>query len=130
MARMPDVFAAAPWVALGGAIGGPARFWLSGLVGRRFGETFPWGTFVVNVSGAFALGLLSATLLRAGAGPAWQFGVTGVLGSYTTVSSFSLQTLALAREGQTRVAALHAAGSVAACLSAVLFGAWLGGVRS
>jgi CrcB protein len=123
---MADTLAAMAWAALGGAIGGPARFLVSGLIGRRFGETFPWGTLAVNVSGAFAIGLLSTTLLRAAAGPAWVFAVTGVLGSYTTVSSFSLQTLALAREGQLRLAALHAASSLAACLVAVAVGAWLG----
>lgn len=125
---MVDSLAAMAWVALGGAIGGPARFWVSGIIARRFGETFPWGTFVVNVTGAFTIGLVSTALLRTSVGPAWQFAVTGVLGSYTTVSSFSLQTLALARDGQTRAAALHAVGSVAACLSAVFLGAWLGGM--
>ena len=127
---MAETLAALPWVALGGAIGGPVRFFVSGLVGRRFGETFPWGTLAVNVSGAFALGLMSVALLRMAspASDAWHFLVTGVLGSYTTVSSFSLQTLALAREGQARLAALNAGASLAACLAAVTLGAWLASV--
>lgn len=125
---MADTLTALAWVALGGAVGGPARFLISGLVGRRFGETFPWGTLVVNVTGAFAIGAFATAATHAPTGPAWQFAVTGVLGSYTTVSSFSLQTLALAREGQTRLAALHAAGSLVACLGAVLAGAWIGGL--
>ena len=49
------------WVALGSVLGGTARFWLSGFVARRVGETFPWGTMVVNVSGAFLLGILAAS---------------------------------------------------------------------
>jgi CrcB protein len=127
---MADALAALPWVALGGAIGGPARFFVSGLVGRRIGETFPWGTLAVNVSGAFVLGVLSATVLRlaAPASEAWLLLVTGVLGSYTTVSSFTLQTLALAREGQVRQALLNTGASFAGCLGAVALGAWLGGV--
>lgn len=125
---MAEPLAALPWVALGAAIGGPARFFVSGVVARRFGETFPWGTFAVNVSGAFVVGLLAAGVLRTAPSPAWQFAVTGLLGSYTTVSSFSLQTLALAHDGQGRLALAHAAGSLAACLTAVFAGAWLAGL--
>lgn len=124
---MVDTLAALPWVALGGAIGGPARFFLSGLVGRRFGETFPWGTLAVNVSGAFAIGVASVALGAAGGAP-WLFAVTGVLGSYTTVSSFSLQTLALARDGQVGAAGVHAAASLAACIGAAAAGAWIAGL--
>lgn len=121
---MAETLAALPWVALGGAIGGPARFFLSGLIGRRFGETFPWGTLAVNVSGALAIGVLSV-MLGAGGGSTWLFAVTGVLGSYTTVSSFSLQTLALARDGQVGAAGVHAGVSLAACIGAAAAGAWI-----
>jgi CrcB protein len=123
---MADTLAALPWVALGGAIGGPARFFLSGFIGRRVGETFPWGTLAVNVSGAFAIGVLAVALATSGG--AWLFAVTGVLGSYTTVSSFSLQTLALARDGQVGAAGVHAAASLAACIGAAAAGAWIAGV--
>ncbi|MGB6432677.1 MAG: CrcB family protein, partial [Bradyrhizobium sp.] len=75
------------WVALGSVLGGTARFWLSGFVARRVGETFPWGTMVVNVSGAFLLGILAASAashgIFAGVGP-WQFAAIGILGTYTT----------------------------------------------
>lgn len=91
------------WVALGSALGGTARFFVSGLIGRRVGETFPWGTMVVNVTGAFAIGIFAAAAIRHVSfhmPDSWQFAVVGILGSYTTVSSFSLQTLALARDGE------------------------------
>jgi len=85
-------------VALGGAAGGALRYALSGLVARQIGETFPWGTLFVNVSGCFAIGAMApllpeGSLLRAAI-------LTGLLGGYTTVSSFSLQTITLIREGQ------------------------------
>jgi CrcB protein len=106
-------------VCLGGAIGGMGRFLLSGFIARRVGETFPWGTMVVNVSGAFAIGVVAHAVARDGMPAFWAFAVTGCLGCYTTVSSFSLQTLALAREGEW----LRAGGNV--LLSVVLS---LGGV--
>jgi len=114
-------------VALGGAIGACGRFWLSGVVARRVGETFPWGTLVVNVTGALAIGLLAAGLLTTGgvAEPwrgVWIGVVLGVLGSYTTVSSFSLQTLALARAGEKGRAALNVIASFALCLGAAVVG--------
>ena len=114
-------------VALGGALGACARFWLSGVVARRVGETFPWGTLAVNVTGALAIGLLAARFLTPQGVDApwretWLLLVTGMLGSYTTVSSFSLQTLALAREGEGGRAALNVLASVGLCLAAALAG--------
>ncbi|TVR81634.1 MAG: fluoride efflux transporter CrcB [Rhodospirillales bacterium] len=114
------------WVALGSAFGGVARHWLSGLVGRRLGEGFPWGTFAVNVSGAFGIGLCAASLavdhLDGDYGNAWLLGVIGFLGSYTTVSSFSLQTLALVRNGERGRAVGNVALSLACCLTAAAIG--------
>jgi fluoride exporter len=113
------------WVALGSIIGGTARYWLSGFVARRVGETFPWGTTVVNVSGAFLLGILAASAashgIFANVKP-WQFAATGILGTYTTVSSFSLQTLALARDGEMTRAAGNMVLSLSLCLLAVAGG--------
>ncbi len=114
------------WVALGSAFGGIARFFVSGLVARSFGETFPWGTMAVNVSGAFALGALSAlaeTHVLFTAPESWPLAVTGVLGSYTTVSSFSLQTLALIRDGEWPRALGNVGLSLVLCLAAVAAGA-------
>jgi CrcB protein len=122
---MNELLVGFAWVAVGSAVGGAARFFVSGLIARRVGETFPWGTLVVNVSGAFALGLIAAAAGRGGlaAAPgAWQFAVVGVLGSYTTVSSFSLQTLALARAGEMPRAVGNVALSLVLCLAAVAAG--------
>lgn len=117
-------------VMLGSALGGMARYAVSGFVARRVGEAFPWGTMAVNVSGAFAIGLIAAAATSgAFADPsAWRLAVVGFLGSYTTVSSFSLQTLALARDGEWGSAAFNIAGSLAMCLTAAGLGL-LAGMR-
>jgi fluoride exporter len=114
-------------VALAGAVGGLARFWISSLVARRIGERFPWGTMAVNVSGALAIGALAALLPAFGAEGEgvpglWLALVIGVLGSYTTVSSFSLQTFVLIRERELLPAVLNIAGSVTFCLTAASAG--------
>ena len=114
-------------VAAGGGIGGIIRFWLSVAIGRRYGETFPWGTLVVNVTGAACIGVLAGLLIdreshAVAQVPLWTGLIIGILGSYTTVSSFSLQTLALARYGKPLHAMLNVAGSVVLCLSAAAVG--------
>jgi CrcB protein len=122
---MQDILQGLIWVALGSVLGGPARYFVSGFVGRRVGETFPWGTMVVNISGAFAIGLITAAAAVEGLFSmpgTWPFAVTGFLGTYTTVSSFSLQTLALARNGQFLRAGGNVLLSVAFCVSAVALG--------
>jgi CrcB protein len=87
------------WVALGSAIGGVARFWLSNLLAHRW-PGFPWGTIIVNVTGSLAIGLLAAMTAPGGRwhfDPHWTpFLMAGICGGYTTFSAFSLQTLALA----------------------------------
>ena len=114
------------WVALGGALGSVARYWCSGVVARHVGETFPWGTLVVNVAGSFLIGFLSTL-----AGPEGrvlmgsavrQFFLVGVFGGFTTFSSFSLQTLGLLQDGEWLQAATNVLGSVALCLMAAWFG--------
>ncbi len=116
-------------VAAGSALGGMARFFVSGFVARAIGETFPWGTFVVNVTGAFSIGILACLADNnhlANWPQVWPLVVTGFLGSYTTVSSFSLQTLALARDGEWRRAARNVILSLAFCLGAVTLGVLAG----
>jgi len=118
-------------IALGSALGGVARFWLNGVITGffgRFGETFPIGTLIVNVTGSFAIGFF-ATLTdpdgRLLVSPtARQFFMVGICGGYTTFSSFSLQTLTLARDGEWLYAAGNILLSVVLCLVAV----WLGHV--
>ena len=113
-------------VGLGSALGGVGRFWISGLAAQRFGETFPWGTLVVNVSGSFVIGFFAAVT---GPDGRWMvssrfnsFFTAGLCGGYTTFSSFSLQTLRLAQEGEALHAGANVLASVALCLAAV----WLG----
>ncbi|MEZ0283512.1 fluoride efflux transporter CrcB [Methyloceanibacter sp.] len=114
------------WIAVGSALGGVARFWCSGVAARFMGETFPWGTIIVNVVGCFIIGffatitgpdgrVFSDTLTR-------QFVMIGILGGYTTFSSFSIQTLNLVQDGEWWLAGANIALSVVACLVAV----WLG----
>jgi CrcB protein len=118
------------WIALGGALGSVARYGCSSLAARWIGETFPWGTIIVNVAGSFIIGLF-ATLTgpdgRLIASPdARQFVMVGLCGGYTTFSSFSLQTLNLVRDGELAQAGGNVIVSVAACLAAV----WLGAVAA
>jgi CrcB protein len=117
-------------VALGSALGGVGRFWLSGIVAHRVGEIFPWGTLVVNVTGSFVIGLFVAMTGSDGrflANPKFsQFFVAGICGGYTTFSSFSLQTLKLAQEGEWLHAGANVGLSFALCLAAVWLGHFLG----
>ena len=81
------------WVAIGGALGSVARYWCSGVVARWFGESFPWGTLVVNVIGSFIIGLFATLTAPEGrwfvASEARVFVMAGLCGGYTTFSSFS-----------------------------------------
>jgi|SRR5579864_5118100 len=113
------------WVALGSAIGGVGRYWCSGAVARRYGEQFPWGTLFVNVVGSLIIGIFSglgpdgSNLVEPGIR---QFVMAGICGGYTTFSSFSLQTLNLARGGQWIGVWANIIISAATCLVAV----WIG----
>ncbi len=114
------------WVSLGGALGSAARFWISGMVAQRYGQTFPLGTLTVNVTGSFIIGLFAALTDPDGrwlVTPSFrEFFMIGVCGGYTTFSSFSLQTLALAQEGEWLRAMTDSLVSFVLCLIAV----WLG----
>ena len=114
------------YIAIGSALGGMGRYWCSGMAARLFGETFPWGTLFVNVVGSLIIGFF-ATLTgpdgRIFAGTAArQFVMLGLLGGYTTFSSFSLQTLNLAQDSEWLQAGGNVVASVVFCLLAV----WLG----
>lgn len=114
------------WIGLGSALGGMARYWCSGVVARLIGEAFPWGTIAVNVIGCLAIGYIAALISPDSrfvvASDARSFLMIGVLGGYTTFSSFSLQTLNLARDGEWMWAAANIVFSVALCLMAVWAG--------
>ncbi|MCK1709191.1 MULTISPECIES: fluoride efflux transporter CrcB [unclassified Bradyrhizobium] len=113
-------------IVIGSMLGGCARYFVSGAIARRLGETFPWGTMTINVTGAFLIGIFGALATHPGsvfAAPnPWLFAVTGFLGCYTTVSSFSLQTLTLARNGEPFAAVGNVVVSVGLCLVAVSCG--------
>ncbi|OAF15972.1 fluoride efflux transporter CrcB [Bradyrhizobium neotropicale] len=116
-------------IVIGSVLGGCARYFVSGAIARRMGETFPWGTMTINVSGAFLIGIFGALATHPGsvfASPnPWLFAVTGFLGCYTTVSSFSLQTLTLARSGEQLSALGNIVFSVGLCLTSVSCGFFL-----
>jgi fluoride exporter len=118
------------WVALGGAIGSIARFWCSGMVANTFGQTFPWGTLVVNVVGSFIIGF-TATLT----GPdgrlfvpsdARIFVMVGFCGGFTTFSSFSLQTLTLVQDREW----LQAGGNIVLSFVLCMISVWLGHIAA
>jgi len=118
------------WIALGGALGSVARFWMSGVIARQFGETFPWGTILVNGSGSFIIGLIAALASPEGRFDsqsrafATYFLMLGICGGYTTFSSFSLQTLNLLRDREWLYAGGNVMLSVVLCMIAVWLG-WL-----
>jgi fluoride exporter len=114
------------WIAIGSALGGMGRYWISGIIAQRFGETFPWGTIVVNVTGSFIIGFFATVTGPDGrflvSTSARQFVMVGLCGGYTTFSSFSLQTLGLMQDGQWLRAGANVVGSVVLCLAAVWAG--------
>jgi len=118
------------WIAVGGAVGSVARYLGSSLVAGWFGATFPWGTLLVNISGCFVIGFFNSLTGVDGrvmvSSDVRQFVMVGICGGYTTFSSFSLQTLTLAQDGEFAQAGLNILGSVALCLIAV----WIGHVAA
>jgi fluoride exporter len=115
------------YVALGGAVGSAARYLAGAFIANRFGPDFPWGTFIVNVSGSFLIGvilsLVGGGLPPAGARP---FLAVGIMGGYTTFSTYSHESLQLIQDGEFGALALNALGQVALGLTAVYLGVVLG----
>jgi CrcB protein len=115
-------------VMAGGGLGALARFLLSGFVASHFGETFPWGTLIINVTGSFVIGFFGTLTEPDGAvlvsGQTRTFVMIGICGGYTTFSSFSLQTLRLAQGDHWIHAGANILSSNLGCLVAV----WLGHV--
>ncbi|HKU67968.1 MAG TPA: fluoride efflux transporter CrcB [Candidatus Baltobacteraceae bacterium] len=102
-------------VALGGALGAVLRYLVGSAFLQRFGPGFPWGTFFINVTGSFFIGVIAqlAFTRSFGVTPMVRiFAATGVLGGYTTFSTFSLDSVVLVGDGAAPVALAYAAGSV------------------
>jgi CrcB protein len=111
-------------VGIGGFLGSVLRFWLGSYVGGRLGARFPYGTFVINVTGSFLVGVV-VTLLASKAhwSPNWRYLVPiGFIGGYTTFSTFEYETLRLIQDGQPLIAMLNVTLSVVVGLFAV----WVG----
>jgi CrcB protein len=115
-------------VAVGGALGSMARFWLAGAMAALTSPRFPWGTLLINVLGSFVIGLVGSLTLspaRVGMHPDIRiFLMTGICGGFTTFSAFSLQTLELLQGGEIVPALGYAVGSVVLCVVATYCG-WL-----
>lgn len=124
------------WVAIGGALGSVARFGIGGIVSDKFGQSFPWGTLVVNVTGSFLIGLIGALAAPEGRmNPqsrmfATQFLMYGICGGYTTFSSFSWQTLQSLQDRQWLYAGGNVLLSVVLCMIAVWLGYLLGSMAN
>jgi CrcB protein len=117
------------WIGVAGSLGAVSRYWLDGVVSRWATGAFPWGTFVVNISGCFVIGFLSVVLTgKFLAQPALRTAVlVGFVGAYTTFSTFAYQSFQLARAGAVALAFANLAGSVLAGLVAVWLGTTIGG---
>ena len=115
-------------VALGGALGASARYGLDRLIEHRSDAVFPWATFTVNLTGCLAIGLISATLIDRHHLPAWlRIGlVMGVVGGYTTFSTFAQESLDLVDARALAEAILYVGGSVVLGMIAVYLGRSLG----
>ncbi len=115
-------------IALGGALGALLRFWGANGVYLLLGRDFPYGTLVINVFGSLVMGLLFVLLVeRSGSAPEWRaLLMVGLLGSFTTFSTFSLETLALLEGGEVAKALLNVFLSVLLCLLAVWGGVIVG----
>lgn len=114
-------------IAIGGAVGAVARHLVGAQMLRLLGTGFPWGTLTVNVVGSFAMGaLVELMALRWSVGPELRaFMTVGVLGAFTTFSTFSLDVAVLGERGEVLPAALYVLLSVGLSISALFFGLWL-----
>jgi CrcB protein len=111
------------WVSLAAAAGAAARYSLDATIQRRHPSVLPWGTFVINVTGSFALGLVTGLATHHGLGSRWEaiLGV-GLLGGYTTWSTFMWESFALAEQRRLGAAVLNVAASLALGLGAAAAG--------
>ena len=113
-------------IAVGGALGSIARYWVGSTIAGRMGTRFPFGTFVINMTACIIIGF-SLTYLgkRAGLSPAWRFFIpVGFIGAYSTFSTYEWETLSTLRSGAFALAGLYSVGSLVLGLAAT----WLGAI--
>ena len=117
-------------IALAGGLGTLARYGIDGIVSRHTSTSFPWGTFVVNVSGSFLVGLVFTLMAERLLLPPWtrSAATIGFLGAYTTFSTLSFETYRMLEDGAHGLAVANAVGSLAAGLLAVYAGIVVGRV--
>jgi CrcB protein len=115
-------------IGVGGFLGANARYLVASWAAQRFGTTFPYGTFIINVTGSFLLGMFLALLQdRVAIHPHYRlFFAVGFLGAYTTFSTFSYESLRLLQEGNMLLALINLFGSLAVGLLGVILGCGLG----
>ncbi|HUO15636.1 MAG TPA: fluoride efflux transporter CrcB [Verrucomicrobiae bacterium] len=113
-------------VGIGGALGSVLRFWLGSLIGGRFGSRFPYGTFVINVTGSFFIGMILTIMAeKTNWSPNWRYLIPiGFIGGYTTFSTFEYETFRLFQDGQVMSALLNVTMSVIIGFA----GVWMGAV--
>jgi CrcB protein len=111
-------------VFLGGGLGASLRHAVNMICARSFGTAFPWGTFIINITGSTVMGLIAGYLaFKGGASQHWRlFLMTGILGGYTTFSAFSLDAALLYERGETGLALLYVLGSVALSIAGLFAG--------
>jgi CrcB protein len=114
-------------VFVGGGLGASLRHFINVICAKCIGIGFPWGTFIINITGSFVMGLIAGYLAFKGeATQAWRlFLMTGILGGYTTFSAFSLDTALLYERGALGLAALYVLGSVILSIAGLFAGLWL-----
>jgi len=116
-------------VGVAGFIGAIARYGIDGLIAQKSGASFPWGTFVVNITGSFVLGILFALLVegRVAVAPWIRTAATvGLIGAYTTFSTLTLETFRLVEDGSYLLGIANAVGSLTIGLVALYVGVVLG----
>lgn len=115
-------------ISVGAVIGANLRFLVGRWIAERLGTGFPFGTLAVNVTGSLVIGLVMVLLTERAAAPAWvrPMVAIGLLGSYTTFSTYSYETLALVQHGSYLAAMLNVLANVGACLAGAYLGTLLG----
>jgi CrcB protein len=115
-------------VAMGGAVGSMLRFWVGGSVADRLGTRFPYGTFAVNCTGSFLIGVVLTLIAEhANVNPNWRYLIgVGFIGGYTTFSAFEYETFQSMQDGKMLIASLNVVLSIAIGLICV----WLGVVAA